>query len=85
MVCCDYEKMRKWSKILTFIAGAGLITMGIVRFITSLLSNPIYYVINIYLIIFGITAIATEFQWDFILKHFNFMRYYFGKAFYFIL
>lgn len=85
MACFDYDKIRKWSKILTFLAGGGLIAMGIIRFITSIFSNPIYIVINIYLIIFGIYSIASEFEWNFVLKHFNLIRYFFGKAFFFIL
>ncbi len=83
---CDYETISKWSKILQFIACGGLIFIGIFRFINPVsLTNPIYYIINIYLILFGILGIGAELGFEIILKQLNLLRYYFGKAFFCVL
>ena len=83
MVCCEFEFIRKWTKIIQLIACGGLAAIGIIRFINPFnVTSPIYYIINIYLIILGIAGVAAELGIQFILKHFNLLRFYFGKAFF---
>lgn len=85
-MACDYVTIKKWTKIIQFIACLGLIAIGIIRFINPLnLTNPIYYIINIYLILLGILGFGAEFGIEFILKQLNFLRFYFGKAFFCLL
>lgn len=86
MVCCDYEFIRKWTKILTYLSALIIIGLGIAKFfnITQLM-QPIDYIVNVYLIFLGIVLIACELGWERVLKHFNFMRYFLGKSMYVLL
>ncbi len=83
---CDYECVRKWSKTLTYSCALIIMGLGIAKFfnITNAM-NPIDYIINIYLIFLGLVLLSCELEWDRILKHFNFLRYFFGKSFYLVL
>ncbi len=49
-MACDYEKMNKYGKIITFICSGLLVGLGIGRFFNILDGmNPIDYIINIYM------------------------------------
>ncbi len=52
MACdCDYEFFQKWSRILSLIASAIYIVLGIGRFFGVLSAlNPIDYIFNIYMV-----------------------------------
>lgn len=46
----DYEKIQKWSKILTILSSLILIALGIARFCNIMnVMNPIDYIVNIYM------------------------------------
>lgn len=46
----DYDKVRKWTRIMTMLGSALMIALGIARFFNIIgLKNPIDYIINIYL------------------------------------
>jgi hypothetical protein len=47
---CDYECIRKWTKIFTYACSAAVIGLGIAKFfsVTNVM-NPIDYIINVYL------------------------------------
>ena len=83
MVICDYACMKQWTKYLVYGCSCACIGLGIAKFfnITGAL-NPIDYIINCYLILLGLIFFTCECEWDRILVHFNFLRYYFGKAFF---
>lgn len=47
---CNYESIKKWSKILSYACACGVIGLGIAKFFTVVgVLNPIDYIINIYL------------------------------------
>ena len=49
-MACDYEKMHKYAKIITFVCSCLLIGLGIGRFFNILEGmDPIDYIINIYM------------------------------------
>ena len=49
-MACDYEKMHKYGKIITFVCSGLLVGLGIGRFFNILDGmNPIDYIINIYM------------------------------------
>jgi hypothetical protein len=83
---CDYEFIRKWTKIFTYSCSAAVVALGFAKFfnVTNTM-NPIDYIINVYLILLGFVLAACEFGWEKILKSFNFLRYFFGKSFYTLL
>lgn len=83
---CNYECVRKWSKILTYACSVGIIGLGIAKFfnITNVMS-PIDYIVNVYLIFLGLILFICECEWERILKYFNFLRFFFGRSFYMIL
>jgi hypothetical protein len=91
---CDYQFVRKWAKIVTYCCAGGIAGLAISRFITfTNVSSPIQYIINIYLMYFinnfsrllGILLAICEFEWEPIIKHFHFIKFFFGKAFYVVL
>ncbi len=46
----DYEKIQKWSKILTILSSVILIALGIARFCNIMnVMNPIDYIVNVYM------------------------------------
>ena len=46
----DYEKIQKWSRILTIFASLVLIVLGIARFCNIMnVMNPIDYIVNVYM------------------------------------
>lgn len=47
---CDYECMRKWTRIFVYGCSAAVVGLGIAKFfsVTGLM-NPIDYIINVYL------------------------------------
>ena len=46
----DYEKIQKWSKILTILSSLILIALGIARFCNIMnVMNPIDYIVNVYM------------------------------------
>ena len=48
---CDYEQFQKWSRILSLIASAVYIVLGIGRFFGVLnVLDPIDYILNIYMV-----------------------------------
>ena len=50
-MACDYDKFQKWSRILSLIASAVYIVLGIGRFFGVLNAlNPIDYIINVYMV-----------------------------------
>ena len=82
---CDYEFVRKWSKIFTYGCSGAIVALGMAKFfnVTNVM-NPIDYIVNVYLLFLGLVLFTCECGWERILKYFNFLRYFFGKAFYVI-
>ena len=52
MACdCDYEFYQKWSRILSLIACAVYVALGVGRFFGIISGlNPIDYIINVYMV-----------------------------------
>lgn len=80
---CEYECIRKWTKIFTYGCAAAIISLGIAKFfnITNAM-NPIDYIINVYLIFLGLVLVACEIEWERVLVNFHFLRFFFGKSVY---
>lgn len=82
MSCCEYTTIKKWTRIIQISACGLVVVIGILRFIfPSFYNPPVFYIVNSYLILLGSLAIISELEWESVLKYFNFLRYYFGKAF----
>ena len=80
--CCEYETLRKWTRLIQMSACGSIVIIGILRFIfIGSITSPVYYIINVYLVLLGILSIVAEFDYEPILKYFNFLRYFLGKAF----
>jgi hypothetical protein len=86
MGCCEYEFLKKWTKILTYLCSLAVVVLGIAKFfnVTNVM-NPIDYIINIYIIFLGAVLFACEIGWERILNYFNLLRYFLGKSFYITL
>ena len=47
---CDYECIRKWAKLLTYACAGAIFGLSVSKFFTMVnLTNPIDYIINVYL------------------------------------
>lgn len=45
----DYDKCKKWGKLLTYISCAVLIVISFARFFDIIFKNPIDYIVIIYM------------------------------------
>lgn len=83
---CEFSSIRKTTKFMHLGVSLLIIAIGILRFVfRSLLTSPVYFILNTYIIKMGLISFLAELEIEFILKHFNLLRYYFGKAFFLIL
>lgn len=83
---CDFSSIRKTTKFVHLGMCLLIIAIGVLRFVfKSLLTTPVYFILNTYIILLGLVCFLAELEIEFILKHFNLLRYYFGKAFFLAL
>ena len=90
MTCCgcEGETIKKIVRIFNLFGGLTCIALGILRFIlTSINEVPVIdHALSIYYIIFGVVIGLAEFDVEFIVIHtFSFLRYYLGRALFFVL
>ena len=80
---CDWSLncIQQWARAFQFIGAAILILLGFLRFFQSaVLADPPSFILSFYYFIFAFVLVACEFQWKFVITHFYFMYYSWGKG-----
>lgn len=71
-------------RVLTFLCGVALIALGIVKFISMSIGGPRDFFLTVYYILFGILVCFSEMPCDKLMSCFFFLKYYIGKALFFL-
>ncbi|OMJ86422.1 hypothetical protein SteCoe_12085 [Stentor coeruleus] len=71
-------------RVLTFACGVALIALGIVKFISMSIGGPRDFFLTVYYILFGILVCFSEMPCDRLMSCFFFLKYYIGKALFFL-
>ncbi len=74
-----YELIRKIARICHFVGAVILFLMAGYRFIKFDFTST-EFILCVYYVLFGLLIIFTELGFQFMIKHFFFMNYSFGKA-----
>ncbi len=84
---CNYTNTKKWTKYVTYVLSVLIIISGFFKFfsVITAITKPHDYVVNVYVVFLGVVLFCAECEIEFVVKHFNFLRHYFGKSFYAIL
>ena len=77
----NYEHVKKVAKICHFVGAGLLVFMAIMEF-TKGSFNVGEFFLNVYYILFGILIALVEIGFERVMKHFYFMKFSFGKAFF---
>ena len=71
-------------RVITFLCGIALIILGIIGFVTFSFSGVRGFFLNVYYILFGILVCFSEMPCEKLLSCFFFLRFYLGKALFFL-
>mmetsp|Transcript_25801 Transcript_25801/g.45479 ORF Transcript_25801/g.45479 Transcript_25801/m.45479 type:complete len:194 (-) Transcript_25801:1398-1979(-) len=73
-------KLSTILKILAFLCGIALMAIGITKFTTFAISDPVDFFLSIYYILFGVLVCFSELPFQKILYFFSFLKTFIGKA-----
>lgn len=73
-------KLSTLLKILAFLCGIALIAIGITKFTTLQIADPVDFFLSIYYILFGVLVCFSELPFQRILYFFSFLKTFIGKA-----
>jgi hypothetical protein len=73
-------KLSTILKILAFLCGIALIAIGITKFSTFAITDPVDFFLSIYYILFGVLVCFSELPFQKILFFFSFLKTFIGKA-----
>lgn len=84
MVCENDQCLINTLRIVSFCCGVGLIALGITTFISFDISGVKGFFLTLYYILFGLLVCLSEMPCDRLLSCFFFLKYYLGKALFYL-
>jgi COPI associated protein len=80
----DDKRLITTLRIISFICGLALIILALKDFITSSISGPREFILNIYYILFGILTCFSEMPCESLTTCFVFLKFYIGKSIFYL-
>ncbi|CAG9318813.1 unnamed protein product [Blepharisma stoltei] len=80
----DDKRLSYAMMIASIACSSAMILIGVLFFVFWLIDDFVEFMLSIYVILFGILGILSEFTIEFISTYFSFMKKYISKGFYYI-